>query len=67
MSESDDFEIEGFRDEIKRLRERLAKFDALYDAASGMSRGVDWNKGTHAKAYRSKLVAAVAALKEKQL
>jgi len=53
--------------EVAALRERLAKFDALYDAASGMSRGVDWNKGTHAKAYRSKLVAAVAALKEKQL
>ena len=31
MSESDDFEIEGFRDEIKRLRERLAELRFALD------------------------------------
>ena len=35
MSESDDFEIEGFRDEIKRLRERLAEVREIQQRTEG--------------------------------
>lgn len=46
--------------ENKRLREALG---SLFDAADGLSRGEDWNNGTHAKlhGYRKKLLAAIPA------
>ena len=44
---------------------RLPEIAALVAAADGLSRGEDWNNGTHAKkhGYRTKLLAALAALK----
>ena len=39
-------------------------YAALYDAAEGMTRGSDWNRGTHAKTYRPRLVSAVVAIRE---
>lgn len=46
-----------------RTQER-AKFEPLVEAATGLSHGVDWNNGTHAKlhGYRQKLLDALAAL-----
>lgn len=48
--------------ELERLRAERDALRAVYEAASGVCRGVDWNKGTHAKAYRKKLIDAVAAV-----
>lgn len=38
-----------------------AVIDKLVEAARGLSGGVDWNNGTHAKIYRQKLLEALAA------
>lgn len=41
------------------LSDKIAKADAVVEAAIGLNFGEDWNKGTHAKIYRSKLRAAI--------
>jgi hypothetical protein len=41
--------------EIKRLQ-------SVYNAARGLCHGYDWNKGTHARAYRNQLILAVNAI-----
>lgn len=50
---------------IESLRQQLAHREAqivgLRDAALGLSRGVDWNHGTHAKIYRPALLRELAA------
>ncbi len=51
-------DYDALRAERDMLREA---FKPLFDAASGLSLGVDWNKGTHAKAYRQKLIDALPA------
>jgi hypothetical protein len=35
---------------------------SIVEAAKGLAHGEDWNKGTHAKIYRPKLIAALRAL-----
>lgn len=52
----------GFRAAHELLAKDAAPITALIEAASGLSLGVDWNKGTHAKHYRPKLLKAIAAL-----
>lgn len=41
----------------------MEKLRAVYEAASGLCCGTDWNNGTHAQEYRGKLLAAVRAIK----
>jgi len=54
-------EASVLRDEIHRLRAEVEKLLPVYEAARGLCRGSDWNKGTHAKAYRKQLTIAVKA------
>lgn len=37
----------------------IEKLRRVYEHARGMCFGVDWNKGTHAKHHRQKLIQAV--------
>lgn len=39
--------------------EERKRFEKLVEAAKGLSYGVDWNNGTHAKTYRPKLLEAL--------
>ena len=41
--------------------EENAKLRAIEHEAYGLTFGEDWNKGTHAKAHRAKLIALVKA------
>lgn len=43
---------------VQRLEEALRE---MVDAANGLSFGVDWNNGTHAKHHRQKLLDALPA------
>jgi hypothetical protein len=45
-----------------RLAEEAVKLRRVAKAAHGLSFGVDWNRGTHSRKYRPKLLAALAAL-----
>jgi hypothetical protein len=43
----------------------LKEVEGLVNAANGLSRGVDWNKGTHAKEYRGPLLQELKSWHEK--
>jgi hypothetical protein len=45
-----------FADRIEALESALGP---LFAAARGLTHGTDWNKGTHAKLYRQKLIEAL--------
>jgi hypothetical protein len=46
--------------DVDDLRAELAKANEIVYLARGLSHGTDWNKGTHAKAYRHKLIKALS-------
>jgi len=48
----------------KGYLEAHEKAQVLVEAVKGLSFGVDWNKGTHAKLYRPKLLKALAEYEE---
>jgi hypothetical protein len=54
--------MDALQSAIEALQADAQRYRAVYDAAKGLCMGVDWNKGTHAKAYRQKLNRAVAAI-----
>lgn len=43
----------------KGVADMMKHINPLFDAASVVTRGVDWNNGTHAQLYRQKLIDAV--------
>lgn len=53
---SEEWHMAGFED---GMGEAAEKFKSVIDAAIGLSKGVDWNKGAHAKKYRPKLLKAL--------
>lgn len=54
--------IERQAAEIARLTAEVERLRPVYEHARGICFGVDWNKGTHAKAHRAALIAAVHAV-----
>jgi chromosome segregation ATPase len=57
-------QVLSMQNELEAAQADARRYRAVYDAARGLCMGVDWNKGTHAKAYRQKLERAVAAIDE---
>lgn len=51
-------------DRSKALESEVERQRKVIEAAKGLSFGVDWNKGTHAKIYRPRLLAAIAELEK---
>jgi len=49
---------------MNKNMETWEKYDRVYRAASGLCHGCDWNKGTHAIAYRNELIDAVNDIEE---
>ena len=51
-------------DELDARGQRIAELERVYEAALGLTLGVDWNNGTQAlkHGYRQKLIDAVNAV-----
>lgn len=58
--------VEEASETIGYLRAESERLRAVVEAASGLARGTDWNKGTHALHYRPELLAALAALDQER-
>lgn len=57
--------IAGYRAEILMLKREIKLLEEVSEAADGLSRGIDWNNGTHAKIFRPQLREALRQLFKK--
>jgi len=53
---------DDLRNDKKELKTEIERLQSVYNAARGLCHGYDWNKGTHARAYRNQLILAVNAI-----
>ncbi len=51
-------------EQLTTANKRIAEYERLVKAVTGLSVGIDWNKGTHAKLYRKEVLEALRAIQE---